>query len=376
MENADQTTAHAWVGRSVLDREGATLGAVTAVVDDAHGERSWLVVRGAGVSGFVPTDGAVETDGDVKVSVTRAQVIAAPRTALPDRVTEFEAAALRRHYARGPEQPDGSGPNPLVLASAATGFLALLFWVVRRLRLRAQPPTPTERLAEVGRTTSTAVAHRAKELADTATVAAGRASTVAGRATTAASKAATAAAATAAPVVGEAVDEAGRVARRGAKAGAELAELAGRTVAVVTPVAVTAAGAAAHQVAERATHLASGAGELAARAADTGHRVTEAVTEVITEVPEAVAESVAETVEELQRTWRKATNRLTFMVFLAVGYVLGARAGTERYNAIVQLASRATGKEPAARRPDPSRPTTTPDQQPLSTTTPGGNTME
>jgi hypothetical protein len=41
----------------------------------------------------------------------------------------------------------------------------------------------------------------------------------------------------------------------------------------------------------------------------------------------------------VQRTWRKLTFRLTVLVFGGLGYVLGARAGRERYDQIVRTVS-------------------------------------
>lgn len=357
-ENAQQPAGvDGWVGRSAVDRNGVALGVVTAVVPDPRGDAAWLTVAGAGVTGFVPSAGAEEAGGQVKVTVGRAQVVAAPTTTLPDRLSEFEAAALRRHYSRDAEQPASSGPDPVRLAAAAVALLAVVLWVVRRARRK--PPTPAERLSSAGRITTAAVAHRAKDLASTA----GSAAQVAG---TAATTAAATTARAAAPVVGEVAHDVGELARRGAHAGAELAT---RAAAAAVPVATTAAGAAAHGVSD----LASNAGELAVRAAHTGQRVGEAVTGTLAEVPEAVAERV----EELHRTWRKVTNRLVFVVFLALGYVLGARAGTERYDAIMRLAGTVTGSSTTSSGGSAGGPVgdREPDLQPLSTTPPPGHTM-
>ena len=50
---------------------------------------------------------------------------------------------------------------------------------------------------------------------------------------------------------------------------------------------------------------------------------------------------VAEGVERVQKAWSKLVTRLTILVFGSAGYVLGARAGRERYDQITALAKRA-----------------------------------
>jgi hypothetical protein len=115
----------------------------------------------------------------------------------------------------------------------------------------------------------------------------------------------------------------GRAARRTASA-------AERTASTAEPVVRDAAGralGAAHDAAGIAT---VGARKVAAVAADG-------------------ASDVAESVEAVQKAWRKLLNRLTILVFGSAGYVLGARAGRERYEQIAAAARRAQGAVQSAR---------------------------
>jgi hypothetical protein len=304
-------TAQAWIGRSVVDRDGLEVGPCTTVVDDSRGNASWIGVRSAQGSRFVPAAGAVESSGQLRVNVRREQVLSAPATAVPDAVLTTEHQALRRHYAGAStgvtDTGSGSGSTSrwLQLVPGAA-LVAALVWAVARLRRRHEP-TNAERLAEASRAASAALAHRARELA-----------------------------ASAAP----AAETTGHLAVRGAHAGTQIA---GRAAAAAAPAVVAATGAvaregrrAAAQAGSGVAELASTAGELAARAADGGQRLGSTVAETLGEVPEVVGERV----DDLQRTWSKAMNRLTFAVFIALGYVLGARAGRQRYDAMAGAASR------------------------------------
>jgi hypothetical protein len=69
-------------------------------------------------------------------------------------------------------------------------------------------------------------------------------------------------------------------------------------------------------------------------------------------VPADAATSVAagtlQTVERrgrrVRRAWRRTGRRLALVTGLAAGYVTGARAGRERYEQILGLASRGAGR--------------------------------
>ena len=52
------------------------------------------------------------------------------------------------------------------------------------------------------------------------------------------------------------------------------------------------------------------------------------------------AREVVDGVEAVQKAWRKLVTRLTVLVFGSAGYVLGAKAGRERYDQIVGAAQK------------------------------------
>ena len=97
-----------------------------------------------------------------------------------------------------------------------------------------------------------------------------------------------------------------------------------RTAAIVEPVARDAAALTVVAASDAASLAAGGAKKVAAVAAEG-------------------AREVGESVESVQRAWSKLVTRLTIIVFGSAGYVLGARAGRERYDQIVGAARRAQG---------------------------------
>ncbi|MGY1680155.1 hypothetical protein [Geodermatophilus sp. SYSU D01176] len=91
--------ARNWVGWTVVDREGAELGACTAVLaDDATGLPEWVYVEVEGVSAVVPAVDADGSEGRVTVTVTRAQVSGAPSVGTGRELTQDQESALYRHY--------------------------------------------------------------------------------------------------------------------------------------------------------------------------------------------------------------------------------------------------------------------------------------
>src|SRR3712207_6587569 len=91
--------AREWVGWIVVDREGAELGACTAVLaDESTGHPEWVYVRVEGASAVVPALDADGSDGRVRVTVTRAQVTAAPSAGGCSALSTAQEAELYRHY--------------------------------------------------------------------------------------------------------------------------------------------------------------------------------------------------------------------------------------------------------------------------------------
>jgi hypothetical protein len=109
----------------------------------------------------------------------------------------------------------------------------------------------------------------------------------------------------------------GQAAWRAARAGTDSALQA-------TDAATLAVAAAVPRVAESAVR----AGQTGLRAVLTVGAAAEAVPEVI-----------AETEERLEKGWRRVMGRLSLGLGFGVGYVLGARAGRDRYEQIKQAAA-------------------------------------
>ena len=91
--------AREWVGWTVVDREGAELGACTAVLaDESTGVPEWVYVEVEGASAVVPALDADGSGGRVTVAVTRAQVTAAPSVGGARELSTTQEADLYRHY--------------------------------------------------------------------------------------------------------------------------------------------------------------------------------------------------------------------------------------------------------------------------------------
>lgn len=99
MEFPDRDVALTWVGRTVVDRDGAEIGACTAVfTDDATQLTEWVCSELAGAAVFIPAVGAAESSGKVQVAVSRADVVHAPSVGDAQHISADEEAALYRHY--------------------------------------------------------------------------------------------------------------------------------------------------------------------------------------------------------------------------------------------------------------------------------------
>lgn len=232
--------------------------------------------------------------------------------------------------ARSRQGTTGSSAQAWVLVGGSSA-LAGLPWLVSRLRPSRRPPSRSERLAQSSRAVGAAslvVGGRAvKKLAEVAEPAGERAGDLARRSAYAGAEVAQRAAAVAAPAVLSAAEAATREGRR-----------AGALAAHGATGLATSAREVSAQAAHGATELATSARELSAQAAHAGH----VVTSTLVELPETVAGTVAEQVDDLQRGWRRLTLRVTLAVAAGVGYVLGARAGRERYDDITAAAREVT----------------------------------
>ncbi|MDQ1631305.1 MAG: hypothetical protein QOC80_1277, partial [Frankiaceae bacterium] len=99
MELPERQVAQGWVGMMILDREGDEIGTCVSVfADDATELPEWVTVELNGTTVFVPVVGASESDGRVRVTVTKADVSGAPAVGDSRSVSQDEEAALYRHY--------------------------------------------------------------------------------------------------------------------------------------------------------------------------------------------------------------------------------------------------------------------------------------
>ncbi len=99
MNMPERNVALMWVGRTVVDRDGAEIGACTAVfADDATEQAEWVCSEFDGGTVFIPAVGAAESDGMVQVVISREDVAGAPSVGGPEHISGDEEVALYRHY--------------------------------------------------------------------------------------------------------------------------------------------------------------------------------------------------------------------------------------------------------------------------------------
>jgi hypothetical protein len=99
MNMPERNVALTWVGRTVVDRDGAEIGACTAVfADDATELAEWVCSEFDGTTVFIPAVGAAESDGMVQVVISREDVAGAPSVGGPEHISGDEEAALYEHY--------------------------------------------------------------------------------------------------------------------------------------------------------------------------------------------------------------------------------------------------------------------------------------
>jgi hypothetical protein len=144
MPNPEQVKS--WGGKLLVDRTGQPIGSITQVyTDDATGLPEWATTRLGEATFFLPLQGAVEADGQIRVQVRRDDVAKAPGVVDRRHITPDEEARLYRYYGipySGERSrsglPVGEGPAPsrLTLARQAATDAA----TSARNRL-ADPPT-------------------------------------------------------------------------------------------------------------------------------------------------------------------------------------------------------------------------------------------
>lgn len=190
MEFPDRNVAEAWLGRTLVDRDGVQIGACTAVLfDDATRVTEWVCSEVAGAAVFIPAVGAAESDDTVQVAVSRDAVTRAPSVGDAQHISAEDEAVLYQHYgmphsreasptvlptgeAEPPasEEEQGHHGEPTRSTSARgrilpalaglAGAAAAVAVALRVRRLRRRPLTRRERLARRGRAASAAIATR------------------------------------------------------------------------------------------------------------------------------------------------------------------------------------------------------------------------
>jgi hypothetical protein len=185
-----------------------------------------------------------------------------------------------------------------------TAALAVGLYVVRELLFGRKQKTRSELLAEAAKTRAEIALAKSEGSRKAARKAAKEAAKKAGPAAKRAREAAGEAAGKAAPI---AAAGAGAVAATAVKVGSEVAAKA-----------VDVGG----EVASKAAGLGAGAAAIAA----------------------SVGDEVGDTVHGVQKKVRKTKRRLFVLICLGIGYVLGARAGRERYDQIVAQAQKLAGR--------------------------------
>ena len=298
--------AQDWLGKTVVDRDGAVLGVCTQAVPGPPGA-DWIVADVEGTARHLPASGAVLSGGVLRVTVTRGEVESAPTAGTSGVITVQEGEALTRHYAIAssgtvdtvPADKNGNH-RTVVTVAALAGLGALVGAAVQVLALRRRRRQQrASRLARLARLVAGGSALASSALLPTFRTGARMTARAAARAGEAGATAAT---------------HGARGAAEAARAG--LVPLA-TTAAALTTKGASAAVGALGEVSKGGFHGAQAAGGAVA----------------------SVSETVAEQGHELHEQWRKTVRTVKFVLALAVGYVLGARDGRERFEQLKRAAT-------------------------------------
>ena len=291
MPRPSMETARGWRDKTMVDREGAPLGRIAHIyLDQVTGEPEWaLVATGkGGRQVFVPLVDAAEQQDQIRIPVEGALVSDAPAIRAGRQLSKESTARLHGHYGGAPELRRASARR-----APGTGLPARLRGGLGQARERAASPPAVE--------------------------------TPRGRLLLAAGAAVSS-------VIGGVL----LARRRRGRQSSSLAGAVGRTVG-----SVVAIPAGALRRRRRRRRLRALAGTAAAPLATAGRAVARAGRRV--PVPTWTMQSR----KPRNRRTRMAGN-LKLLAGLAAGYVLGARAGRERYERIAE-ATRRLAERPEVR---------------------------
>ncbi|TFV63005.1 hypothetical protein E4P41_05675, partial [Geodermatophilus sp. DF01-2] len=113
----DRDAARDWIGRTVVDRDGAEIGVCAALLaDEVTGLPEWMYAERDGETVVVPLLDATDSGGRVQVTVTRADVDGAPRFGPSRELSRDQEGALYRHY--GIEYSTATSDSLLPVAEA------------------------------------------------------------------------------------------------------------------------------------------------------------------------------------------------------------------------------------------------------------------
>ena len=397
----DRDAARDWIGRTVVDRDGAEIGVCAALLaDEATGLPEWMYAERDELTVVVPLLDATGSGNRVQVTVTRADAHGAPRFGPARELSQDQEAELYRHYGieysttssdsllpttgLGPTGAEATAPEPAEAAPEPT-----------RAAPTDTPPTGSAPDAAGGPLARSGGARRGRGVAAVAALLAGLAAAVvaaarvrrgsslgsvrllrrrtppprsAAQRALAGTSAVRARAVQVAAAAGPALHASSRLAQRSASAGAQVVGRAAADAAQRAHEASAAARTYTDAAATRLAPLLTSTGQAAWRAArartEAALRATDAATlAVAAAVPrvaagagragttvlhavlavgavvEAVPEAVIETGERLEKGWRRVMGRLSLGLGFGIGYVLGARAGRGRYEQIKQAAA-------------------------------------
>lgn len=396
MELPDRVDAKRWEGLEVVDRDDQALGSCVGVFADADTEiTEWLLVDVPGHRrAFVPALDATETGGRVRVPFGREQVVTAPQVGDEAQLSKSDERALYDHYGvpvseddsasllpEAAVDPDGAVPDPsTVAAGVAPPVDAPSTASSERTGVTppvpAAPPEPAPATVEVPRATPSV--HDAGPVPTTTSWDRDQGGSPA---TAAAPLAAVGGLAAAVWIVLRARDR--RASRRrqvtattrrarqqvstglaglsavAAETSRQASAGASRTSAAAAELRREAAKAAAQRRKEAAKAAAErrkeAAKATARRRKEVGQgvsAVTGAVTHRASDVTGAVADTRSTVAKRARKTRRSFARKLLgtgTALAAGGGYVLGARAGRERYDQIRDAASGVTGR-PEVRR--------------------------
>lgn len=391
----DRDAARDWIGRTVVDREGAEIGVCAALLaDEATGLPEWMYAERDEVTVVVPLLDATGSGNRVQVAVTRADADGAPRFGPARELSRDQEAELYRHYGIeystttsdsllpvAEPEPTGAGPTGADSTAPEPAEAAPTVPEPTQAAPAVPEPTRTAPTGSVGQPAASGDVRRGRGVAAAVALLAGLAAAVvavarlrrasslgsvrllrrrtppprsAAQRVLAGTSAVRARAVQVAAAAGPALDASSRLVQQRASAGAEVVGRAARTYtdAAATRLApvLTATGQATWRAARAGTDsalratdaatlaVAAAVPRVATGAGRAGTTVLHAVRTVGAAV-EAVPGTIAETGGRLEKGWRRVMGRLSLGLGFGIGYVLGARAGRGRYEQIKQAAA-------------------------------------